>query len=335
MECLLSVIIISHNQRSLLKRCIDSVLAQKTSFPFEVIVSDDRSNDGTYEMIQNDYQNKVIYTSCDSDKCSPIFTLERAAYNRLNGLKYASGKYLIHIDGDDYYCGNESFQVMIDTLEANPDCNLCFQNMRWLVNDSDLVNSSYFLDNKLFENNSIISAGDFISSFSYIHNSASCMRRIDKELEISFTTKTYDDKDITFQYIRDGKVALVNCAEFVYCQHSNGICKNVDKNDWRLLECSEFSSINLLLPSLRYVMIQTHFGKLFSLVKDAVKCKKVSDLIIQYYSESDVFVFRCFDNKFIFSRWLRLLLSILFMFYMKRFTSLDLSLCKMVYKIVF
>ena len=45
----LSILLITHNQRELLQRCLDSVLAQELRVPFEIIVSDDRSTDGTRE----------------------------------------------------------------------------------------------------------------------------------------------------------------------------------------------------------------------------------------------------------------------------------------------
>ena len=47
---ILSIIVISHNQKNELKRCVDSVLAQNIPFEYEIILSDDRSDDGTFEL---------------------------------------------------------------------------------------------------------------------------------------------------------------------------------------------------------------------------------------------------------------------------------------------
>jgi glycosyltransferase involved in cell wall biosynthesis len=58
MQPVLSILVITHNQRDLLKRCLDSVLGQKLNVPFEVIVSDDRSDDGTAEFMA-DLQNQI------------------------------------------------------------------------------------------------------------------------------------------------------------------------------------------------------------------------------------------------------------------------------------
>ena len=43
----ISILIITHNQRRLLERCLDSVLNQIIDVPYEIIISDDGDDDGT------------------------------------------------------------------------------------------------------------------------------------------------------------------------------------------------------------------------------------------------------------------------------------------------
>ena len=50
----ISVVIPTFNRISLVARAIDSVLKQSLN-PYEIIVVDDGSDDGTSEMIQNKY----------------------------------------------------------------------------------------------------------------------------------------------------------------------------------------------------------------------------------------------------------------------------------------
>ncbi len=42
-----SVIVLTYNQEKLIGRTLDSILAQKCDFPFEIIVGEDCSTDGT------------------------------------------------------------------------------------------------------------------------------------------------------------------------------------------------------------------------------------------------------------------------------------------------
>ena len=59
MNPLLSIIIISHEQREELRRCLDSILAMQLPFLHEIIVSDDRSTDGTRGMLK-EYSNERV-----------------------------------------------------------------------------------------------------------------------------------------------------------------------------------------------------------------------------------------------------------------------------------
>ena len=49
---LVSVCMVSYNQEVYVRQALDSVLMQKTDFPFEVIVSDDCSKDSTPAILQ-------------------------------------------------------------------------------------------------------------------------------------------------------------------------------------------------------------------------------------------------------------------------------------------
>ena len=48
----LSVVCIAYNAAPYIRAALDGFLAQKTNFPFEVLVHDDASTDGTAEIIR-------------------------------------------------------------------------------------------------------------------------------------------------------------------------------------------------------------------------------------------------------------------------------------------
>ena len=50
---LVSVVVSCYNQRGYIEACLDSILSQDVSFPYELIVSDDCSTDGTQEVLLN------------------------------------------------------------------------------------------------------------------------------------------------------------------------------------------------------------------------------------------------------------------------------------------
>ena len=55
MDYKLSVIFITYNHKAYVEKALRSVLAQETDFPFEIVVGDDCSTDGT-QAIQKEYQ---------------------------------------------------------------------------------------------------------------------------------------------------------------------------------------------------------------------------------------------------------------------------------------
>lgn len=60
-EC--SVCIANYNGEAFIRDCIDSVLNQKVNFPFEVILHDDCSSDGSVQLVRTTYPNITVIES--------------------------------------------------------------------------------------------------------------------------------------------------------------------------------------------------------------------------------------------------------------------------------
>jgi len=300
----LSVVIISHNQREVLRRCIESVLQQKTTFPVQVIVSDDRSTDGTREMLTEEYKNRVIATFFDSDKCDTTFTLERSSYNRINGLQYATGKYLINIDGDDFFTSTDLFQAMVDTLEAHPECTLCCQN--YCVVDSYNVNVPHVVQNKsdLLKQNRIIDGQMLYSQVGYLP--AACfMARNNKSLtEIEENGIPYDDNTITARYIGDCKIAILNRCDFVYVQYGSSTCASMTEEEKSILFLPEFKMMKLN-PLYAGVLMRRNLGAFTFVSRKAIKSDYISSKLQTYFGKCDIFILNRLSNQICFSDRLR------------------------------
>lgn len=88
----LSIIIVSYNTRELLRDCLLSLLGPgKPGRPFEVIVVDNASTDGTVEMLEKDFKKVVL-----------IKNRENAGFGRANntGIKSARGDFLLLLNSD-------------------------------------------------------------------------------------------------------------------------------------------------------------------------------------------------------------------------------------------
>ncbi len=113
-----------YNQKDTIKRAIDSVLAQKTNFKYEIIIKDDASTDGTTEIIK-EYQKKY------PDIIKPIFETEnqfskrRAMEAFYEAIKRARGEYLAICEGDDYWVSADKLQKQVDFLDNNYGYSIC------------------------------------------------------------------------------------------------------------------------------------------------------------------------------------------------------------------
>ena len=118
----ISVIIPTHNRILFLKRSIDSVLAQILQ-PYEIIIVDDGSSDGTSAMIKKNYPNlKLIYQENKGVSAA-----------RNTGVKASSGDWVCFLDSDDEWKKNKLSEQHM-ALEKNATYSFCHSNEEWIKN---------------------------------------------------------------------------------------------------------------------------------------------------------------------------------------------------------
>lgn len=110
---LLSVVVVTYNHKKYIKSCLDSILKQKTTFEFEIIVADDNSRDETVEYVEQLYGSLVVIINREKNigLCANMYD----AYTK------ARGKYIFDCSGDDYLPVDDVLQKHIDFLEEHPD----------------------------------------------------------------------------------------------------------------------------------------------------------------------------------------------------------------------
>ena len=122
-EVKVSISVIAYNQEKYIKKCLESILMQKTNFKFEILIHDDASTDNTAKIIK-EYEMKY------SDIIKPIYQTENQ-YSK--GVKIsvtfnyprAQGKYFASCEGDDFWDDEYKLQKQYDYMERNPECSMC------------------------------------------------------------------------------------------------------------------------------------------------------------------------------------------------------------------
>ncbi|MEO7534700.1 MAG: glycosyltransferase [Ferruginibacter sp.] len=117
---------------------INSFLAQKTTYSFEIILSDDFSSDNTVEVcrgFQRQHPNAITILTSEKK-----LGLEK---NFIKSMKACRGKYIAFCDGDDYWTDPLKLQKQIDYLEENPDCNLVCSDYDYVSEDGVFIKSEW------------------------------------------------------------------------------------------------------------------------------------------------------------------------------------------------
>lgn len=116
MNPLVSVIILTYNQEKWVGRAIESVLAQKCDFPFEIVVSDDCSTDATRQVCQ---RYAEIYP--DRVRLLPAAPNRGVVDNYFETLMVCGGRYIADCAGDDYWIDENRLQRQLEMLEGDAD----------------------------------------------------------------------------------------------------------------------------------------------------------------------------------------------------------------------
>jgi GT2 family glycosyltransferase len=107
-----SVVIPVRNRKEMIAEAVKTALSQETDFPFNVIVVDNHSTDGTTAVVSN--------------LARQYFSLKQIVPNRTDlgiggcwneALRHeACGRYVVQLDSDDLYSSSRTLQKMVDML---------------------------------------------------------------------------------------------------------------------------------------------------------------------------------------------------------------------------
>ena len=120
-EPLVSVCTITYNHEAYLRQAIESVLAQQTSFDFELVIGEDCSTDQTREIA-------LEYQKAHPDVVRVLRNTARlgAMKNFEHTLAACRSKYVAFLDGDDFWTSPQKLQRQVDVLEAHRDISVVF-----------------------------------------------------------------------------------------------------------------------------------------------------------------------------------------------------------------
>ena len=113
----LLVLITAYNHEAYIKKCLDSVLEQKTKYQIKIICFDDCSTDGTFGILNN-FQKQF------PENIQVIKNKKNLGWGKFSIMKNANKysqdyDYWTILNGDDSWSNKDKVEKQIDTLENN------------------------------------------------------------------------------------------------------------------------------------------------------------------------------------------------------------------------
>ncbi len=124
-QVVVSVVCLAYNHEKWVGQTLEGILAQQTTFLFEILIGEDCSTDRTREICL-EYKKKY------PDKISLITSEKNVGpqANFIRTLLAARGKYIAFCDGDDYWTDPHKLQKQVDFLETHADYAICFHPVK-------------------------------------------------------------------------------------------------------------------------------------------------------------------------------------------------------------
>jgi hypothetical protein len=124
---LVSVCVFVYNHGPYVREALDSVLAQRTDFPYELCLGEDGSTDGTREICleyAQRYPDKIRVLL--RDRANPVRQKYKIPFmhNTVDTVQACRGKYVALLDADDYWISENKLSRQAAALESNPACTV-------------------------------------------------------------------------------------------------------------------------------------------------------------------------------------------------------------------
>ncbi|MBX7131452.1 MAG: glycosyltransferase [Fimbriimonadaceae bacterium] len=134
----LSVCLITYNHTRYIEGAIQSVLSQRLNVPWELIISDDCSTDGTPEIVRR-------YAAQHPNLIRPVLHERNlgSSAHLIELFRMARGEFIGYLEGDDRYTDENKLQLQLDYLQVHPECAGCFHDLTVVDEKDDMVAPSF------------------------------------------------------------------------------------------------------------------------------------------------------------------------------------------------
>ena len=287
-EILVTVCMITYAHEDYIEQAINSILEQKTSFDYELLIANDCSPDKTDIIVNHILKThpeayKIRYVKHDKNiGMTPNFKYV---------LSQSKGKYTAICEGDDYWTDPLKLQKQVDYLEAHPEVVFSFTRFRSLGGDvffKDLNERFFTSKEDLIFDFNMFTKGWYGGTLTLLFRTVALS--MDKIKEYKYFRDIY----LYTELLKVGTGRCLNFDSGVYRIHETGVHSSASKLERTLtaVKCyDELYSQNSSIPALK--------TKYYYYVNQYIKQLVATNHILRAISETLKFAFKMKDFGFL------------------------------------
>ncbi len=218
-----SVLVVTYNHARFVRQALDGALAQRLPQPFEILISEDCSTDGTHEIVQE-------YAESHPHLIRLLLSERNLRSNEVvaRGLRAARGRYVALLDGDDYWTSDDKLRAQVAFLDARPDLTICFHNVQ-VVNEHSQSTGTLWNAPGQQEVSGLreLLRGNFIATSSVVYRRAA-VAEVPAWYDLFFPVT---DWPLHVLYAREGRIGYLDRTLGAYRLHGGGLFSTLGERE--------------------------------------------------------------------------------------------------------
>ncbi len=191
----ISIIILNYNNKNVIENCINSILRFNDRYNVEIIVVDNQSTDGSYELLQEKYADKVKIYQNSKNGCSS---------GRNLGVSKATKEYIMFLDSDQWILHKYWLEPYIEILTKDKEIG----GLGWAAGWFNKDGYSYHVVDS-FPYKYMPPMGLYRSDIGYLGTGGMILKReLFNQLEgfdLYYDPTCYEDTDLSLKIRNSGK----------------------------------------------------------------------------------------------------------------------------------
>jgi len=221
--------VLAYNHEKYIVDCLNSILKQKGNFNLNIIICEDKSEDGTAKIIEDYISNVKSNKNLTFEYLKSQENLGMVENIRRLLKACSKSKYTALMDGDDYWIDDYKLQTHVEFMESHPQCSISFDDIIFFDEKENKYNF-YNIQQQI--KNDILTTQD-ITSVNFIANISCCFyySKYFEQIPNEFFKMFVGDWMLNIQFSMFGEIGHVKKAMTIYRRNEHGIWNGLSEAD--------------------------------------------------------------------------------------------------------